>query len=135
MSEYTKPLPKIDTLNAPFWEGAQANELRLQKCGNCGKVSSEPSKLCIRCGKPALEWIRASGKGTIWSFGVFHKAYFPSFANDVPYNVVIVALDEGPKLYSNLVNSSNGAVEIGMKVKACFEKVTDSTTLVKFEPA
>ena len=47
---------------------------------------------------------------------------------------VLVKLDEGPRLYSNLVGVTNDAIRIGMRVRARFEPVTDAVTLVKFEP-
>ncbi|MCO5066674.1 MAG: OB-fold domain-containing protein [Rhizobiaceae bacterium] len=135
MSDYAKPLPKIDALDAPYWEGAKAHELRILKCGNCGHCSADPTRRCMSCGAQALEWTKASGRGKVWSYGVFHKAYFPGFANDVPYNVAIVQLEEGPKLYSNIVAVPNEDIRVDMAVKVHFDDVTDDVTLVKFEPA
>ena len=53
---------------------------------------------------------------------------------ELPYAVVLVKLDEGPRLYSNLVGVTNDAIRIGMRVRARFEPVTEEVTLVKFEP-
>jgi uncharacterized protein len=134
MADYEKPLPKPDALNAPYWEGARAHELRLQKCRNCGRCSADASRRCMACGHEELEWIKASGRGKVWSYGVFHKAYFPSFTKDAPYNVVIVELEEGARLYSNLVGVKNDAIRVGMPVRVHFDDVTDAATLVKFAP-
>ncbi|MCO5089569.1 OB-fold domain-containing protein [Bosea sp. (in: a-proteobacteria)] len=135
MKPYDKPLPKIDALNAPYWEGAKAGELRIQACGHCGRHSADPARLCMSCGSPELSWVAASGRARLWSFGIFHKAYFPSFAPDVPYNVAIVELEEGPRLYSNIVGVANDDIKVGMPLKVHFEAVTDGVTLVKFAPA
>jgi uncharacterized OB-fold protein len=51
----------------------------------------------------------------------------------MPYAVVLVELDEGPKLYSNLVGVSKDDIRIGMRVRAAFEQATPELTLVKFE--
>jgi len=48
--------------------------------------------------------------------------------------VVLVKLDEGPKMISNLVGVPPAAIKIGMPVKAVFEKISDEVTLPKFAP-
>lgn len=135
MVDYDKPLPKTNELNAPYWEAARKHKLRIQKCRDCGQWSADFSRLCMNCGHEALEWTEASGQGTVWSYGIFHKSYFPSFVKDAPYNVAIVQLDEGPRVYTNLVGVSNDAIRIGMPVRTFFDDVTDTATLIKFEPA
>ena len=65
--------------------------------------------------------------GVVESWCTFHKAYWPAFESEVPYDVVQVRLDEGVRLYSNLKAS---APRLGMRVKALFED-----GLVKFVPA
>ena len=64
---------------------------------------------------------------------MFHRAYFKGFADDIPYAVALIELDEGVKIYSNLVGVPREQIRIGMRVRAVFEKVTDDVTLVKFE--
>lgn len=133
MNMYKKPLPQINDLNAPYWEGAKLKELRLQKCRNCGRFSAEPVRLCMSCGQDAMEWVKASGRGKIWSFGIFHKSYFPSFAEEIPYNVVVVELEEGPRVYSNIVGVPQEEIKMDMPVIAYFDAVTEDVTLVKFQ--
>jgi uncharacterized protein len=130
MSE--KPLPVIDAKNRPFWEGTKARELRLFRCAGCGAMRQQVLPVCPECLAEGGEWVTASGRGTVWSWGTFHKAYFPGFAAEIPYTVVIVALEEGPRVYSSLIGA---APRIGMPVEAVFEDVTDAVTLVKFRPA
>ena len=52
----------------------------------------------------------------------------------MPYVVVVIELDEGPKLFANMVDM-RVPPKIGTRVKAVFEAVTDDVTLVKFKPA
>lgn len=127
-----KPLPAIDDLNRPYWEGARAGELRVQQCLDCGALRFPPSRNCTRCLGEKTEWVRLSGKGTVWSWCVFHKRYLDGF--EVPYNVVLVQLGEGPKLYSNLLDVDAAVLRVGMPVRARFVPVTDDVTLVEFEP-
>jgi len=72
-------------------------------------------------------------QGTVWSWCVFHRAYFKGFEPELPYNVVLIKLDEGPKLYSNIMGVTAGSLRVGMRVRAVFPAATKEVTLVKFE--
>jgi len=76
-----------------------------------------------------------SGRGTVSTFVVFHQRYFPSFANDIPYNVVQVQLDEGPRLTANLVDVPNAEITVGMRVEVVFDDVTPEVSLPRFRRA
>ena len=88
--EYLKPLPKLNADTKPFWNGCSDHELRFQKCMECGYVRWPPSIICPLCYSNKTEWIRASGKGKVFSFVVYHKPYHPAFKIDLPYVVAIV---------------------------------------------
>lgn len=75
-----------------------------------------------------------SGKGEIYSFNVMHQVYHPGFATEVPYAVVVVKLEEGVKLVSNLRGVRPDAIRIGMPVQVVFEDLNEEVTLPKFEP-
>lgn len=131
---YAKPLPVIDHHNRPYWEGTQAHELRLLECDDCSHIRFQTFSTCPHCGSDKRHWICASGNGTVWSWTRFHKTYFAGFARDMPYVVVVIELDEGPKLFANMADMRMPP-KIGKRVKAVFETVTAEVTLVKFEPA
>jgi uncharacterized OB-fold protein len=59
-----------------------------------------------------------------------HKAWFPAFAAQAPYNVIQVALDEGPRLTSNLLGPEQPS--IGQRVEVVFEDVDSELTLPRF---
>ena len=77
-----------------------------------------------------MEWVEPSGNGVVESHCVFHKAYWPEVAAKVPYAVVQVKLDEGVRLFSNLVGVPPERIRSGMRVRATYEG-----DLVKFVPA
>ena len=133
MSDYLKPLPRIDERNRAHWDGAREGRLMIQACSDCGALRYPFSTLCAHCHGTNSLWKQASGKGTVWAWCAFHRAYFKGFESELPYNVVVVELDEGLKLYSNLVGVAGKEVRIGMRVRAAFEKATEEVTLVKFE--
>jgi len=134
VTDYRKPLPRLDDTNRPFWDGARRSELLLQRCLDCGAYRFPAARACVRCHGARSDWVATSGRGKVESFCVFHKGYFPGFEAELPYNVVVVALDEGVKLFSNLVGIANDAIKIGMAVEAWFEPATDTVKLVKFKP-
>lgn len=132
MSEtYNKPLPKIDTLNRPFWEAAQKKKLVVQVCAACGDRRFPPSPVCPQCLSSDRGWVEVSGLGTLESWADFHRAYWDGFRDALPYRVCLVRLAEGPLLVSNLVGDSDGA-KLGAAVRVVFEAVTADVTLPKF---
>ena len=68
----------------------------------------------------------------VYSHTVVHRPPNPAFA--VPYTVVIVELEEGFHMLSNLVDCEPGSVRIGMPVEVCFEKVSEEISLPRFRP-
>jgi len=132
--EHQKPLPRIDDMNRPYWEAAKRHELVLQRCQECGHYRYPPGEICPRCLSDKLEWDKASGQGKVYTWTIFHQIYHPAFANEAPYAVVAVELEEGPRLVSNLVNCKIEDIRMGMPVEVVFDDVTERITLPKFRP-
>lgn len=132
---YKKPIPAVTPELAPFFAGAQRGELMLQRCAGCGTHRFPPRELCSNCLSRQSEWVRVSGRGQVFTFNVMHQVYHPGFADEVPYAVVLVKLDEGPKITTNLVGLPPTDIRIGMPVRVIFERVSDEVTLPKFVPA
>ncbi len=135
MSDYTKPLPRPTVSSQPFWDAAKRHELQIQRCQSCGAVLFYPREVCSECLSSDLGWIRASGRGTVYSYTIAQAPTHPTFREDVPYVVAIVELDEGPRLTTNIVGCDPAAMRIGMPVVATYDDVTPDRTLVKFRPA
>lgn len=134
MTNYTKPLPAISTLNGPYWDGLKQRELKMPSCNDCGKLWYPPAPFCPECWSRNFTWRQLSGRGTVNSWVVFHQAYFSSYKDDVPYNVAEVELEEGPRLLTNLVGIANEDIAMGMSVEIVYDDVTDEVTLAKFRP-
>lgn len=130
--EYTKPLPAIDQFNRPFWEGTLAEELRMPRCTSCGHVYYPPGPVCTRCLADSTEWSTLSGKGEIYAVIVFHQIYNEAFRHDVPYNVVLVKLDEGPFMFSNIVDIDTAPPIVGEPVEVVFDRVTAEVAIPRF---
>ena len=130
-----KPLPVISDFNRPFWEGARKHEFRLQRCASCHKLWAPNGPVCPHCFSEDYTWEALSGRGKIASWVVFHKLYHPAFANDLPYNVAFIELDEGPRVIANVVGIPNEELRIGMPVEVVFEDVNDAVSIPKFRRA
>jgi uncharacterized OB-fold protein len=134
-TSYSKPLPDIkDELTAPYWAAAKHHELRMQRCPSCGYVRYPAAKRCPECLAENDEWVLLSGRGTVWSFGVYYHVFNRAFADDIPYNIALVQLEEGPRLITNIVGIPNEDIKVDMPVEVVFDDVTDEVTLVKFKP-
>lgn len=132
---YSKPLPEIDDINRPFWEATRRGELRLQRCKDCRRVWYPAGTNCPTCLSTGFEWGQMSGRGTVWSFIVYHHCWHRGFEKEIPYNVAMIQLEEGPIVITNVVDVKNEAIKVGMPVKVVFEPATDEVTLFKFKPA
>lgn len=131
-----KPRPAPDHLTTPFWDGCRANELRIQRCLDCGSVRFPPGPVCLQCRSSSHEWMRASGKGRVYSWIVVrHPIPAEIYAADVPYVVALIELEEGVRMPSNIVGCSPEEVTAGMAVEVVFESTPDNITLPRFRPA
>ena len=127
------PLPRPTSLSAPHWEGCREGALRIQRCGDCGAFVFIPQPVCTGCFGDDLVWVETSGRGTLYSYTVVHRAQQPAF--DVPYTVAIVELEEGFHMLSNLVDVPPEAIEIGMPLVVTYREMSDEITLPFFRPA
>jgi uncharacterized OB-fold protein len=128
-----KPVPVPTADSVPFWEGTARGELRLQRCEACHAHQFPPRLICAHCGSREVAWVTTSGRGTIYSYTVVHRAPTPAFAADVPYVVALVDLDEGPRLMTNVVELEPAEVSVGLRVQARYAARGDRQ-LVLFAP-
>jgi uncharacterized OB-fold protein len=134
MSSPPRPVPDPDISGAPFWEAAARHELVLQTCASCGTIRHPPRPMCAVCNSMEYTFEQASGRGRIWSWVIAHAPVLPSFAEKVPYNVVVVELDEGVRMVGNLFDVDNDAITEGMPVTVDFEDVEEGVSLPVWRP-
>ena len=101
-------------------------EFHIQRCRSCGKHVFYPRLACTGCGRNDLEWVRASGRGTVYAVSVINRR--PEKGG--PYNVVLVELEEGPRMMSCVVGVENEVVCIGMAVKSRIDSEGDAPRVV-----
>ena len=129
-----KPLPTPRPETKPFWDGLQGSEVRLQRCDSCSRVQFYPRPHCRYCGATELTWETLSGRATLYSYTVIHRAPFEAFAADVPYVFAVAQLEEGPLLVTTIVTDDFDALEVDMPLEPVFDHVNDDVTLLRFRP-
>ena len=134
MSEKRPLRPPIDKYNALYWSALQEHALRLPKCDACGHLQFPMGPCCSTCLNTTFTWVELSGRGTVWSYIVYHHAFHPSLKDSLPYNVAEIQLEEGVRLLSNVVGLPNDAIRNNMPVQARFDRIDDELTLLRFEP-
>jgi uncharacterized protein len=134
MMQARKPLPFIYSENKPFFDAARKRELHIQRCKDCQKFYFYPRTQCPHCLSENTEWMKVSGKGKVYSFTICERPGNPAFAGDVPYNIAIIELDEGPRMMSKVVECKNEDIKCDMPVEVVFEDASPEVTLPYFRP-
>ena len=126
-------LPEVNPLNAPFWNGLADGEVRLQKCGRCGAHQYPAESFCYECGAQELSWVKVAGEGTVYSFIVVHQQYHKAFKQFLPYTVVIVQTDEGPRMLGAML-ALQKPIAIGDRVRPCIRRIDNERAFLTYEP-
>lgn len=129
-TDHQVPAPIVMWDNMGFWEGINKHELVFQRCKQCGTWLHPPRPACPSCRSFEREWTRSSGKGTVYSWVTYLESPHPAFK--APFSVVLVELEEGVRLISNMVDVAPEEISIGMPVEVVFEDITEELTLPKF---
>jgi uncharacterized protein len=122
--------PTVDKDDEYFWEGVQNDQLLLQCCAACGIVRHPPVPMCGSC--HSTEWTTTASQGT----GLVHSwivSHHPTEPDDEPRIVILVELDDGARVVSNLVDIDAADVRNEMRVELCF-RVIDGVKLPQFRP-
>mgnify|MGYP003625899791 FL=1 len=122
----------IDPDGDPYWQGAAEGELRYRKCGACDAAIFYPRAICPTCGAPDPTWAVSAGAGTVYACSTVHRAP-PAFADNAPYTVLLVDLDEGFRMMGGL--AGDGDIAIGDRVTVTFQDGPDGRPAPYFTPA
>lgn len=128
-------IPEPSEATAPFFAGARACKLRLQKCSDCGTWGFPPMSRCTACSSDRIAWADASGEGTVFSHARLRRVYHPRHEGRLPLVLAQVDLPEGVRVLTNLVDVDPEAVRVGDAVVVTFETFADGGVLPVFKPA
>ena len=127
-----RPVPIVDESSKPFFDAAADAVLLLQRCDICHAYLWPLREICTECLSTDLSWAPSTGKGSVHSFVIMHRLFHPAFQEDVPYNLTVVQLDEGPRVTSIIRGTDNDNISVGMNVSANWHDV-NGTPLLHFE--
>jgi uncharacterized OB-fold protein len=127
-------VPAPAGLNAEFYAFCAAGELRFQRCGACRAWRHPPRYRCAACGSDAWEWERSSGRGRVFSYTITHQSLDPAYADELPYAVLVVELEEGPRVVGNLRDLAPADLTLDLPVEVVFERLSDTIGLTHFHP-
>jgi uncharacterized OB-fold protein len=127
-------IPRISPESEEFFAGALRGELRIQRCAACGLHHHYPRVACPHCGSSALDWVTASGRGTVYSFTVIRQHGIPPFKEQAPFVVALVDLDEpGARVIAQMPALPVEEATIGRRVRATYRPASDQVAFVEFE--
>ncbi len=132
---YRKPIPVPTPETQPYWDKAREHELWIQRCLACAHVFFYPRRHCPQCLSGNLEWFKASGRGTLYSYVINHRPA-PGFEDEAPYAIAIVQMEEGPRMMTNIVGIENTPenLVLDMALEVTFDDVLPDVTIPKWKP-
>lgn len=94
--------PRVTAFTEPFWNTLAKGFLSTTRCLRCGHMTFPPKPVCPDCWGSNLEWVRLSGRGTLYSYTEVSAAP-ATFAAEAPYVLCLVDLDEGLRCLSRVL--------------------------------
>lgn len=128
-------LPMIEDDTREFWDATRDGRLLLRHCRSCDAVHYYPRNFCPACWSDDVDWVEASGLGSLYTWSTVFQNDLPPFNEQLPYVAAIVELDEGPRMMTRLVEVDGVEITMGMRLRARFEPLDDDVTIVVFAPA
>ena len=129
-----RPLPHPSALSQPYWDGTAQGKLLIQTCGDCGKLRHYPRWICDACHSFDVTWTEATGRGRVHSWMISQHAYHAAFADEIPYTLVIVDLEEGVRSLGRFSVPSGAGLRIGLPVHMRMEPVEGGFSMPLFIP-
>jgi len=116
-----QPMPSTPA-SAPYWEAANKKKLLTQVCNDCQNIVFYPRYICPDCMSFSLDWRELPGTGTVYSYSNLTFHLDPAIAEKLPLVVALIELDNGPRVYSNIINANVDDVQVGATVKVAWEE-------------
>jgi uncharacterized OB-fold protein len=131
-----KPLPTLTDLTRPFWTAAHDGRFLLQRCGHCGTFNFHPKPWCVECGHRGLVWTEAQPTGTVYARTISRSVAMnlPGWTPELPVLMCLVDLDDGPRVYAQVVNCTPERLHIGLRVTVDCTPISDEAGIPRFKP-
>ena len=117
-------VPPFTDATAPYWDGTRNRQLMLQYCPACGRYVHHPREACPGCLSSALEWRASPGFGAVHAISVHYKPFEVMSAEECPYAVVFIDLDEGVRFLANVTaDGPLEGIDVGDRVRLGWREV------------
>jgi uncharacterized OB-fold protein len=131
------PIPVPNEASEEFWRFAHDGQLATQRCNSCGWRAYPPRMVCPSChaDPPSFDWTPVSGRGRLATWTIVRDALLPGFADQVPYTVAEIELDEqqGLRFLARLRDVDEDRLQIGLPLRVCFADGGEGTRVPLFE--
>lgn len=98
----------MSTLVEDFRAGLVRGELLIQRCEDCSGLNLYPRYACPFCQSENLGWQAAGGRGILHTHTVQRLGSPEGFADELPFGLGVVKLEEGVQLMVRLVPDEDG---------------------------
>ena len=92
-------------------------------CKKCGKWFFPPRLVCDACGHREFETRAMARTGKILTHTIIRVPPAP-FKDQAPYAVVVVEMDDGPRITTQFVDYRDEQLKVGQKVRLEFRKIS-----------
>ncbi len=113
------------SLEETYFQHLSAGRFMLQRSRSTGSFVFYPRIAAPGSGASDLEWVEASGQGTVYAHTLIRQK--PPLLD---YAVVIVELAEGPRLVSRIEGLPADQIRIGLPVRAAIVQEEGQPVLV-----
>jgi uncharacterized OB-fold protein len=131
----TKPKVQPDDLDLVFFQAtAEAGQLCLQHCRDCGQWTHPARYYCPNCSSENYRFEPVSGRAEIHSFTVSHFSLESAWKDRVPYVSIVAETAEGPRLVAR-TDIKPADVKIGQPIRLKVEVMDSEFSFVWADPA
>jgi uncharacterized protein len=123
----------------PYHRWLRASEVRMQRCRACGYLRPPASDDCPECLSQDAVWEILSGRAKvetyIWYFqDILDRRFTQEWAyRQVPYNVALVKMLEGPRVITNIDNCQFSELRVGAMLRPLFVPISPEFAILRFE--
>lgn len=125
--------PQADATSQPFWDAVLAGQFKLQRCGSCDHAIHPPALRCPTCRTAALSWQPDDGQGTVYACTVVRHAALEAVRGALPYAIVLVTLDAGPRMVLNVINRAPDDIRVGDRGRVVLHRNAHGLVLPQFQ--
>nr|WP_281170712.1 OB-fold domain-containing protein [Nakamurella lactea] len=91
-----------------------------------------PREACPGCLSTELQWRESAGRGTVHAVSVHYRPFAPMTAEDCPYAVAFVDLEDGVRFLANVTADDLEAIRVGDPVSLQWSPIADGYHLPVF---